>query len=36
MPMALKRGSSGPAVRELQGNLRTTGAQLKADGIFGP
>ena len=36
MPMPLKQGSSGPAVRELQGNLRSAGAQLKADGIFGP
>ena len=34
--MPLKQGSSGPAVRELQGNLRSAGAQLKADGIFGP
>lgn len=36
MPMMVKRGSQGPAVGELQGNLRSAGAQLKADGIFGP
>lgn len=36
MPQTISRGAHGSAVRELQGNLRAKGAQLKVDGIFGP
>ena len=36
MMIALKLGSVGPAVRELQGNLRGEGFGIKPDGIFGP
>ena len=36
MMIALKLGSVGPAVRELQGNLRGEGIGIKPDGIFGP
>ena len=36
MPQTISRGAIGPAVRELQHNLRRHGAQLKPDSIFGP
>ncbi len=36
MAIMLRRGSSGPAVRELQGNLRTSGFPIRVDGSFGP
>jgi hypothetical protein len=31
----LRRGDHGPAVREIQGNLRQAGAGIEVDGVFG-
>ncbi|MEG3086527.1 BPSL0067 family protein [Sphingomonas sp. PB4P5] len=31
----LRRGDHGPAVREIQGNLRRAGAKIDIDGVFG-
>ena len=36
MPLALQRGSRGPAVQDFQGNLRGAGLEVKPDGRFGP
>jgi peptidoglycan hydrolase-like protein with peptidoglycan-binding domain len=36
MTQMLRKGSSGPAVRELQGNLRALGHGTRVDGSFGP
>ncbi len=36
MATLLRRGSTGPAVRELQGNLRRSGVPVRVDGNFGP
>lgn len=32
----IRKGDQGAIVREVQGNLRLAGAQLKVDGVFGP
>lgn len=36
MPVTLRQGSRGPAVVDLQGNLRSAGFEVKPDGRFGP